>query len=145
MAGPINELPRAERWLTTVLKADVTIAGLIGTRVYADVMPVGDDSAYPAIVFNLLSPGEDLLASGSSRVIASPVYLVKAINRGRSLQALQTLADRVDQVLHEARGGVTGAGIAWCKRIRPFSMREYEGQVAWTYLGGEYEIALYAT
>lgn len=140
----ISELPRIERWLYSVLSGDGTIASIVGTRIYAGVIPktvslVGQ----AAIVFLPLSAGEDTRGTGTTRIWTRPLYLVKAVIAAGSLASLQTLVDRIDTVLHGQQGATSGVTINSCVRERAFRMTTVEdpANTVYQHLGGEYRFA----
>lgn len=139
----ITEPTRAERWLHTMLSADATITGIVGTRIYANVMPQSV-TTYPAIVFQLLGTADDLRGSGAAIIWSRLTYLVKAITEGNSATSLQTLVDRIMTVLHTAKGGTADAAIDYCVRKRPFRLMTVEANKQYQFLGGEFEIAVRA-
>lgn len=140
----IIETTRAERWLFLQLTSDPTIAGIVGGRVYAEVMPQSV-TAYPAIAFQFLGAMDDLRGSGPAIVWSRLRYLVKAITTGNSSTSLQTLVDRIGTVLHTGKGGTADAAIDYCVRKRPFRLMTIEGNnQPYQFLGFEFELAVRA-
>lgn len=137
----ISEITRIERWLHQILSGDGTVAGIVGTRIYAGIAPAS--ATFPYIVYLPLSPGEDVRGTGTTRIWAAPLYLVKAVTQGGSVAALQTLCDRIDTLLHGQPGGTADATIQFSIRERPFRMTTVEepGNTVYQHLGGEYRIA----
>ena len=90
----------------------------------------------------MLSPGEDVRGTGATRIMARPLYLIKAVTQGGSVMALQTLVDRIDSLLHGLKGGTADATIQSCVRERPFRMTTVEdpGNTVYQHLGGEYRL-----
>jgi hypothetical protein len=139
----IAEPTRAERWLYLQLSSDPTIAGIVGTRIYANVAPQ-TVTTYPMVVFQMLGSAEDVRGSGPSIIWSKLTYLVKAITSGNSATSLQTLVDRIMTVLHTSKGGTADAAIDYCVRKRPFRMATVENNTQYQHLGGEFEIAVRA-
>ena len=142
----INEITRTERWIRTVLVANPSIAAIVtngdGTfRVHSGVMPQ-EVNVYPAIVYSWDSAPDDTETGGPNRVWARNRYLIKGITQARSVLGLQTLMDLVDQELYGARGGVTGASIDYCRRIRPFRQVTIENNQQFHHVGAIWEIAV---
>lgn len=137
----ISEITRIEKWIYGLLSGDGTIAGIVGTRIYAGIAPAS--ATFPCIVYLPLSAGEDVRGPGATRIWAAPLYLVKAITQGGSVAALQTLVDRIDALLHGQKGGTADATIQYCVRERPFRMTTVEapGNTVYQHLGGEYRVA----
>lgn len=139
----ISEPTRAERWLYLQMTSDPTIAGIVGARVFSGVAPVG--TQFPFVIISLLAPGDDVYGNGPTIIWSRLTYLVKAVTQANSLTSLQTLVDRIQAVLHATRGGTSDAAIDYCVRKRPFRMTQYENNVAFQHLGGEFEIAVRAS
>jgi hypothetical protein len=136
----INEVPRMHRWLKTILSADATLSSAVGGRFYQGHVPQGQ--ALPACVFSVLAFPDDLRPAGSDRLWAKATVLVKIVGETNSDATLQTAADRVDAVLHAARGGTSDVAIDYCIRKRPFYLKDTSvANKVYTHLGGEYEIA----
>jgi len=139
----ISEPTRAERWLYLQLSSDPTIAGIVGTRIFANVAPQ-TVTTYPMVVFQLLGAAEDVRGSGPAIIWSKLTYLVKAITSGNSATSLQTLVDRIMTVLHTGKGGTADAAIDYCVRKRPFRLATVENNTQYQHLGGEFEIAVRA-
>jgi len=137
----INEIPRVEQWLKTVLTADGTLNTAVSGRIYEGHVPQG--VAFPAVVFSLSTAGNDLFSqSGPYRVWAKFDVLVKVINETNSTLTLQSIADRFEAVLESSSGGVTGLYIDYCKRKRPFKLKDTSiANKTYTHLGGIFELA----
>lgn len=138
----ISEITRIEKWIFTLLSGDGTIAGIVGARIYAGIGPQ-ENATYPYIVYLPLSPGEDMRGPGATRIWAAPLYLIKAVTKGNTVQGLQTLVDRIDTLFHGQKGGTADATIQYAIRERPFRMTTVEppGNTVYQHLGGEYRIA----
>lgn len=134
----ISESPRVEKWLFQVLTGDATIAAAIGTRVYVGAAP--NTASFPLVIYAQISPGDDLRGVGPVRVWGSPLYVVKAVDKGQSVQGLATLADRIDAVLHAVSGTTTDGRIHFCERERGFRRTEVIGDQFYQHLGGEYRV-----
>lgn len=139
----ISEVARAERWLYTILSQDGTVSGIVAGRIFAFAAPQ-TISTWPIVVYTMLSGGEDVRGTGATRIMAAPLFLVKAITQGASLAALQTLVDRIDTLLHGQKGGTADATIQYCVRERPFRLATVEepGNTLYQHLGGEYRIGV---
>lgn len=144
MPAVLNEVPRLHTWLRTILMADATLNAAVGGRIYRGHAPV--NASFPCVVYAMLSPGDDVLGNGPDRIWAKPLYLVKVVGEGNNLLALQTIADRIDVVLHGVVGGSSsGIQIDYCIRKRPFYMDETEGaDTVFQHLGGEFELGVRA-
>ncbi len=132
------ETARARAWLYTTLTGDPTLQELIGRRVYHGRAPT--DAQYPFVVFQVLSPGNDLVAVGGIRVWSAPLFLIKAVGKGGGTGPLEPIVNRIDQLLHVGSGSVTNGVIEECVRERPHDLPEVSDGVQFQNLGGEYRI-----
>lgn len=123
-----NELPAAENYVHDAL------SGLLSGRVYSGIAPSG--ATYPLIVFQIQSPGSDLIVVGGNRVWAEPLVLARVIGKTGSWTTIAATADAIDAALHNTSGGV----VAWCKRESPFSLVELTNGVQYRHLGGLYRL-----
>jgi len=137
----INEIPRVEQWLKTVLTADGTLNTAVSGRIYEGHVPQG--VAFPAVVFSISTAGPDLRSqSGQFRVWAKFNAMIKVISETNSTLSLQTTADRFDAILESAIGGVTGLHIDYCFRKHAFKMKDTSvANKTYTHLGGIFELA----
>jgi len=128
------------KWIYGTLTGDAALAAIVGTRVYEDVAPQG--AAMPYIVFQMQSPGNDLNALGSRRVIATPLYVIRGIAQTASYTGnLATIAERIDVLLHGQQQRVgTNDGYVWCYRERPFRLAEVRDGIQYRHSGGVYRI-----
>lgn len=135
----MSETLVAERWLTDILSNDATLTGLINGRVYGYVAP--DDSELPLVVFKFFD-GADETGVGAVRLYSALQYIVEVIGEGESFVALETIANRVDVLLHGKNNLlVDGGNIIECIRVRPTaSVEVIEGGVQYRHLGGIYQL-----
>lgn len=133
------DLSLCAKWIYETLSADATITGIVSTRIYRDVAPQG--AAFPCIVLQLQSPGNDLNGVGGVRVFNTSQWTVKAINAGGEYSGnLSILATRIDTLLHDKHATVDSDGQVWCVRVRPFQMPEIDNGVQYRHSGGVYEV-----
>ncbi len=131
-----TETDLIDRWLVAVLGAD-------GSAVYADLADEG--APYPFYVFTMLSGGSDTLGVGQARIMARPLYLVKATVQSLTYDAARPAAKRADQLLHGARNvAVPGGLILSCTREAPFKLAENANGVSYRHLGGMYRFEVQA-
>lgn len=144
MSAVLNEVPRVNTWLKTILTADATLNAAVGGRIYRGHAPQG--AAFPCVIYAMLSPGDDVRGSGPTRIWMKPLYVVKAVGEGNNLLALQTIADRIDVVLHGIVGGSSsGIRIDYCIRKRPFYLEDVQpGNEVFQHLGAEFEMGVRA-
>jgi hypothetical protein len=135
------ELARIEKWIYTLLRQDGTVTSIVGDRIYTGIAPT--PSIVPYIVYYPLSPGEDTPGTGATRIWAQPLYLIKAVTTGNSVQPLQTLVDLIDTLFHGQKGGVADTTIHSSIRERPYRSTTVEppgSAIVYQHLGGEYRI-----
>ena len=129
------EIARALEWIYDTLAADVTLAGLVGTRIYDGVAPQG--AAFPFLVFSHLG-GSDTLGVGTFRALNSGLFQVKAVTESQSYVSATAIADRADEVLQGAAGSKNGATIASCQREQPLMQLEQNAGIEYRHVGGLY-------
>jgi hypothetical protein len=134
----MSESARARSWLYQTLANDSALAPLIGRRIYNGRAEQG--AAFPYVVLQLLSPGNDLIVVGAVRVWSDMLWLVKAVNKGTSTAALEPIADRIDALLHAKSGTVVGGVVHVAVRERPHELPERTDGVDYVNLGGEYRV-----
>lgn len=137
----IVESTRAEKWLYTQLANDGTIAGIVGTRIFAEVTPQ-EVTDLPVLIYQFVPGLPTIYGNGATIVWQKLMYRVKAITRAKTATSLQTLIDRVCTVLHAQHGGVTGADIDYCVRRDPFRMVTVENGQMYQHLGYTFELAV---
>lgn len=107
-------------WLYTMLIADSTLNTAVSGRVYKDAwIPPVETAPYPCVLIQEQSPGEpEVLGGGGARVLANPLYLVKAVDfvdvNVTSETTLAAIATRIIAVLHQQVGGHGAARIISC-------------------------------
>lgn len=126
------------------MTADGTLNSAVGGRFYLDVAPqptAARPVEYPLVIYRFLSSQDDVPGSDGARIFDLPLYLIEAVGETRSILSLQTIADRIDAVLHHARGGTADVRIHWCRRERPSMRTVVDNGVMRRALGGEYRVA----
>lgn len=137
----INELPRVNRWLKTILSADATLSSAVGGRFFEGHVPEGQ--SFPACVFTILATQDLYVAGRQERLWASVTALVKVVAETNTDATLQGAADRIDAVLHDASGGVSDCEIVECVRRSGFRMKDTTvANKVYLHLGGQYEIKI---
>lgn len=131
------ELITAERWLTSILTNDGTLAGYVGGRVYGHIVP--SDASFPYIWFTHQA-SSDVQGVGPHRIMVSALYTVRAVAVATSFASLEAIANRIDGVLQAASGAVVGGIVLACVRERPFVLVEPSQGVQYRQLGGIYRI-----
>ena len=139
-----NAILAAERWLYGVLTADDTLEGLIGTKVFSDVIPEYQNGATisaPYVYFTLASPGANLLSVGSHLVWSPLLYTVRYVDRTDDYTVLEEGATAVQDALHRASGSNISGTVLACIYEAPFKMTEIDrdGSIV-LHLGGMYRL-----
>lgn len=130
------EVGAVMEWFYDALSGD---AVGVADRVYADVAP--REATYPLVVFQLQAPGTDLLGVGTTRILTSGVWVVKAIDQVKGYTGLISIADAIDGALHgEAYETKTDGVVLGAVRERPFVLTEFGDGVEWKHLGGVYRV-----
>lgn len=135
----------AATWMTQRLRADATIAGLIGTRIVDGPIPF--DVALPAIrLAELASP--DIRGVGAARVMTRHRMLVAAVAETDDFAGLlATLAGRIDALLHAAPAATVNLAsvpigrVLACTRIEAYSLIDTtDPPRVYRHAGGVYEL-----
>lgn len=128
----------ADSWLAGVLSGDVTLAGLVGARVYGHLAPQG--AIFPLVLFAMQS-GIDVQTLGPNRIMSNLVYVVRGVAEGGSFGTpLSAIAERIDAVL-QAKSGTTAAGAVYaCVREQPYTLIETGNGRQYRHLGGVYRL-----
>lgn len=92
-----------EEGLVAELKADATVSGIIGSRVFPEVVPQGQDGA--AIVYRRVSTDRESILSGYRDVI---VAVLRLDCWAESFSGCWTLANAVRSLLNQLTGDLGG-------------------------------------
>lgn len=134
------DITRIDEWMYDLFSGNLAITNIVGNRVYGDVAPQGTD--FPLVLFAFLG-GADKVITFQSR-FTNAIYLIRAVGRGSSYDAIETLADRIDTLLSQAvptNGAVVrDIRIASCNREQPHQRKDTENGVPTVYLGGFYRV-----
>jgi hypothetical protein len=137
-----NELPLIEAWIYTRLSGDATVAGRVGSRIYAYQAP--ERTACPLVLFNYQGPdaGGDSRGIGTARVMARAAYQIKIITRSAPLDADIAVADRIDTIFQGAVTEESNGYLFTARRLSPVSYLEQAPSSAevFHHLGGLYVI-----
>ncbi|MDP9352943.1 MAG: hypothetical protein M3P51_15585 [Chloroflexota bacterium] len=125
----------AETWLATALGGDATLAGLLPGGVHSHPVPQG--VSFPAGAFQQTGT-DDLMGVGTTRILSTLEYLVKAITDGESYP--DAAAARIDQLLHGKAAPVGTGRVVSCVRARTFSLPTSENGKQYRQRGAFYQI-----
>jgi hypothetical protein len=141
-----HEISRARKWIYDALKADGTLAALIGgasnPRIYFGQAP--EKAVYPFVLFNLQA-ASDVQGLCLPRVATSPVFQVKVICDGPPSADVRTIADRIDLVLGQAVTQISESYVFSGRRIQPLEYIEpkRDSSSYYTHSGGLYRLLVY--
>lgn len=139
----------AARIIYATLAADTTLAAL-HNGIVEDIWAVdalAPASAYPFIAISVMEQS-DHYYNGRARAMTEQRILIRAIQQftsdGSYAGTLQTIADRIDTVLHNKclaiTEGVTTVGQASIWREQPYRERYIDGSIEYRHLGGIYNV-----
>lgn len=138
--------PRVTTWMYGVLTAPPIAGvsdsdGVTGGAVFEDDAPqLSTDADSVWIVFEIMSPGQDVAVVGDQRVWTEFAFLVRAVARTRSTKALESVAKEIDTRLDRASGASTGAAIVTSFRVEEHQDKWFEQGVEYRALGGQYNV-----
>lgn len=97
-----NALVAAERWLYSTLLADSTLAGLVGGRIYSEIVPPG--TTYPVIFYTSPGAGDNRNTIDSRVIWEELIYAVRVIDKVESYLPLESGATAIEAALSHASG-----------------------------------------
>lgn len=131
---------RVDEWLYDLFSTNLGVSTTVGGRIFVDSAPQGVD--YPLVLYAFLG-GADKVVTFQSR-LTNAIYLIRAVGRGSSYNAIETLADQLDNLLVTSVPSnglaIRDIRIASCTREQPHQRKDLENGVATVYLGGFYRI-----
>lgn len=142
----------AYRWIAArlapsgVLDSVLAAAGVGGA--HADMIPVGTTWSTGAapyrVTYGEQTAGEDAYVIGQRRLTTDPLFQVAVVGRVAGVDSLEAAADRIDALLHEASGSVTGGEVLACTRERPLRLGPLygPGSITTYKLGGLYRLVI---
>jgi hypothetical protein len=131
-----NALIAAETWLYSKLSTDVTLAGLVGSRIYTEIAP--EAAIYPLVLIKF-SDARDSRGVGAVRIKTDITYFVVVIGAGNSAVALATTEARLNTLLDRSPGGSNSYGtVMSCVRAGPYTQVDLIDGKPYRQLGGEY-------
>lgn len=136
----MNESIGIIKWISDTLTADATITSLVSDRVYSDMAK--ELSVFPLILIfeNTL---DDVNSVNGSRGASTGKYAVQSIGKGDGVGALQSIAERIDALLHKKSGSITGLTIVESVREGVIRRVETVNDTRFFYLGGIYRVSAY--
>lgn len=136
------DITRVNQWMWQTLSGDnilnVTLG--VGQRIYFDQAPQNTPLSSVVVLCSYLG-GADKIQTSTAR-LTNAIYLIRAVKGGSSYDAIEPIADRIDDLLRVRDVGVLvrDVRIASCNREQPHQRKDAENGVPVTYLGGFYRI-----
>jgi len=132
----------ADQFILDKLTADATLIALLadGTNgLTSETIP--QSTSYPLVIWTLTSAVDDEYFN-NERVWTNLIFTVRGAAKQTSFGGdLQTIASRIDAVLHKSEGTTTDGRVYACVRVRPFRMiYKLADNTEIRYLGGVYRI-----
>lgn len=129
---------RVNQWIRNTFVNDGPLSTAVGGRIYTDYAPQG---AITPMVVSLYLGGSDKVRTRTSR-LTNTLYLIRAVADGSSYDAIEPIADRIDELLTVPDVGVLvrDIRIASCLRDQPHQRKDEEFGKPVVYLGGIYRI-----
>lgn len=142
MTVAVNEITRLHQWIRATCLSDGTLAAGVSNRVYRGRVP--QNGSFPAVIYAMLSDGDDVRGTGPIRIWWKPLYKIVIAGEGNNPLTVQTLADRIDVLFHGITGGSSsGIAIDYSIRKRPFFLDEVEvANKTYFQVGGQYEFGV---
>lgn len=132
------EPAKIDAWLYTTLHGDATLVTLCGGRAYN--RPAVPYPSLPCIAYSLMGNARDSRSAGGVRVGSWFRYEVLAVGATDDVSAISAIADRIDTLLDNVSGTVTG----WHWRsVREQAIERTDvlgGTTRYAQLGGVYRI-----
>lgn len=139
----MNEIIITDKWITSLIKNDPVLVGLLHGRVFADKAPLGT-SAFPFVVFQMYNPRPDKenISNKSNRIWVEMDYMVKAIDKSEDYTLIGDVMERIDDLMQGFDGIVEGGEIISCTGRFPIKYPEATDGVNYRHLGRIYRIAV---
>lgn len=145
MSAPgLLETMVAEDFIHDRLAADATLMALLpgatadNPRVASPIAPeVWGDG--PFVTFQLLDP-RDVRGVGTTRIMATALYIVKAVAKTRTWDTVRPVAERIDVLLNAASGTAAGGSVLHIARESVYQVPETVAADQWRHLGGTYKV-----
>lgn len=138
----VHEAMAGYLWLVGVLSTDSILSGYAPGGVYRSLAPVG--TAPPFVIISFQS-GPDTRTAQGVRILAMPLYQVKAVGPSYETALLVNAASRIDDLLKLASGSVAGGYIASCYRESELVLDNLVDGVQWSEMGGLYRTQIEQT
>lgn len=136
------DLTRVNQWIYETLRDDniLNTSLGVGQRIFFDQAPQTTSLSATVVMVSYLG-GADKIQTSSAR-LTNAIYLIRAIKGGSSYDAIEPVADRIDEILRVRDVGtlVRDVRIASCNREQPHQRKDSENGVPVVYLGGFYRV-----
>ncbi len=137
----MSELLIIEKFIYAELSGDSEIIAGVSDRIYKDLIPPqkADSDIYPCIVFGSMAP-HDITGVSATRIAVRDIFKVEVISRNSSSAAIDSIADRIDALLHATRTELVDGTVFSCLRDQPLSFVEVDNSIIYHHRGGLYKI-----
>lgn len=133
-----------DTYIYATLAADATLVGMLGSdplgggtdpEINVDTIPTTE--VYPYVYAQLQSAADTLTVDGTI-VLVRADYIIRAVDRAESYQAIAPIAARIFELLHQSSGATPDGQILKCIRQRPIHYPEITEAVSYRHMGGLY-------
>ncbi|MFA7175547.1 MAG: DUF3168 domain-containing protein [Kiritimatiellia bacterium] len=88
-------------WIRSTLTGDTALAALVSTRIYRDEAPEG--TAFPYVIMQQID-AVPVQNAFKDRLMDGERWQIKAVNKANSYTTVNSIAARIEALLHKARG-----------------------------------------
>lgn len=149
----VNEAWLGFQFIYGLLSPDATLASLAPGGIYRAMAPPndanGDPLPTPFVIMSLQSPGVDSLTMNAVRLLANPLFQIKAVGPTSKTQQIANAAERIDVLLGGGQGlrnqTIAGGFIGDCHRESVMQLDELVAGELFTNIGGLYRLSIQQT
>jgi len=138
----LHEAMAGFAWLYGVLSTDSLLSGYAPGGVHRSLAP---DGTVPPFVIMAFQSGPDTRTAQAVRILAQPLYQVKAVGPASETAILVEAGGRIDDLLKDASGSVFGGYIASCYRESELVLDNMVNGEQWSEIGGLYRLLVEQT
>jgi len=139
----LHEVEIALAWLYGAMTGDSTLTALVPGGFWRAYAPPSTSPVY--VIFGLQSGGNDTLTMNAVRLLANPLYQIKAVGPASNMQAILDAASELDNLLKRTSGTIVGGYVGACYREQPLSVDELVNGEVWSNVGGMYRLQIQQT
>lgn len=143
----VNEAVLGFQFLNGILAPDATLQGYAPGGINRGMAPPGTTPPY--VIMALQAANQDSLTLTGVRVLARPLFQVKAVGPASITAQIANAANQIDVLLGGKDGlrnqSITGGFIAACYRESVLQLDELVNGELWTNIGGLYHLQIEQT